>query len=138
MLGYYSDGTGPGDTLVLVQNYRVGLTSLPQISIASNGDMYAIWSGITWQNPDPSGLGNYRHIWGRGFNYAAQSWTTDQIDFNSDISYIFNEYVYPSMAKNLVNNNFDYIYQTASTPGSAVEVTTLATKTWTIEHRKSH
>jgi hypothetical protein len=135
LLGYYSDGTGPGDTLILVQSYRVGLTSFPQISIADNGDMYTIWSGITWQNPDPSGLGNYRHIWGRGFNYAAQQWTSDQIDFNSDITYIFNEYVYPSMGKVLYGGNFDYIYQTAPVPGSAIVTTTLATKTCTIEHR---
>jgi hypothetical protein len=137
LIGWYSDGPNPGDTLVgTPQAYRVGLTSFPCISIADNGDMYVIWSGITWQNPDPSGLGNYRHIWGRGYNYAAQMWTTNQIDFNSDISYIFNEYVYPSMAKNLVNNNFDYIYQTASVPGSAILTTTLATKTCTIEHRQ--
>jgi hypothetical protein len=90
LIGWYSDGPNPGDTLVgTPQAYRVGLTSFPCISIADNGDMYVIWSGITWQNPDPSGLGNYRHIWGRGFNYAAQMWTTNQIDFNSDISYIF-------------------------------------------------
>jgi len=68
--------------------------------------MYTIWSGITYQNPDPSGLGNYRHIWGRGFNYAYQRWTTDQIDFNSDITYIFNEYVIPSMGKSFYGGNF--------------------------------
>ena len=136
LIGYYSDGPNPGDTLIgTPQAYRVGLTSFPCISIADNGDMYTIWSGITYQNPDPSGLGDYRHIWGRGFNYAYQRWTTDQIDFNSDITYIFNEYVYPSMGKSFYGGNFDYIYQTAPVPGSAIVTTTLATKTCTIEHR---
>jgi hypothetical protein len=138
LIGYYSDGPNPGDTLTLVQSYRVGLTSFPQISIDAAGNISSIWSGITYQNPDPSGLGNYRHIWWRGYNYTSQTWDSDQIDANSDISYIFNEYVYPSMGKVIITDyrqDNNYIYQTASVPGSAIVTTTLATKTCTIEHR---
>ena len=136
LVGWYSDGPGAADTLNTVQSYRVGLTSHPNISIDATGNMIIIWDGISYQNPEPSTGYNYRHIWGRGWNYATQMWAYDQMDLNSDIGYIFMEFVYPSMAKNLYNNNFDYIYQTANTPGSAVLTTTLATKTCNIEHRQ--
>jgi hypothetical protein len=136
LIGWYSDGSGVADTLNTVQSYRVGLTSHPQISIDATGNMIVLWDGITYQNPEPSTGNNYRHIWGRGWNYATQSWAYDQFDLNSDISYIFMEFVYPSMAKTLYNNKFDYIYQTANTPGSAVLTTTLTTKTCNIEHRQ--
>ena len=139
LLGYYSDGPNPGDTLTLVQSYRVGLTSFPQIWIDHvNGFISTIWSGITWQNPNPSGLGNYRHIWNRYGSYPIPIWwSLNPIDLNSDIAYIFNEYVYPSMSK--VSGSgpdfIDYIYQTASVPGSSIVTTTLPIKTCTIEYR---
>jgi len=63
-------------------------------------------------------------------------WAWPQLDLNSSIDYIYLEFVFPSMAKTLLNNNFDYIYQTANTPGSAVLTTTLATQTCNIEHRQ--
>jgi hypothetical protein len=137
LIGYYSDGPNPGDTLTLVQSYRVGLSSFPQITInPSTDDIITIWSGLTYQNPDPSGLGNYRHIWGRGYCYFTQSWNPDQIDFNGDISYIYKEYIYPSMGKVIYGIYFDYIYQTASVPGSSIVTTTLHPKTCNIEHKR--
>jgi hypothetical protein len=136
LLGYYSDGPGAGDTLKVVQSYRVGLTSHPQISIDDAGNIVVIWDGLTWQNPQNTTNYNYRHIWVRGWNAATQLWAFPQLDLNSDINYIFLEFVFPSMGKILLNNNFDYIYQTANSPGSAVLTTTLATQTCTIEHRQ--
>jgi len=137
LLGYYEDGPNPGDTLQgLAPSYRVGLTSHPQISIDDAGNMVVIWDGITWQNPQNSTHYNYRHIWTRGWNYATQQWAYPQLDLNSEIDYIYLEFVFPSMGKILLNNNFDYIYQTANTPGSAVLTTTLATQTCNIEHRQ--
>jgi hypothetical protein len=136
LVGYYEDGPAPGDTLKVVQSYRVGLTSHPQISIDDAGNMVVIWDGITWQNPQASTHYNYRHIWTRKWDAAVQLWSWLQTDLNSSIDYIFQEYVFPSMGKILLNNNFDYIYQTANSPGSAVLTTTLPIQTCTIEHRQ--
>jgi hypothetical protein len=136
LAGFYSDGSAAGDTLTSVQSYRVGLTSHPQITIDALGDMALIWDGITYQNPEPSTGNNYRHIFGRAWFPGKSDWSMDQMDLNSDISYIFMEFVWPSMAKNSLNYNLDYIYQTANTPGSAILTTTLATKTCNIEHRQ--
>lgn len=137
LMGYYANGPNPGDTLLgLPQSYRVALTSHPQISIDSaSGDIIVIWDGITYQNPDPSSsYGNYRHIWGRGWSHVSQQWTTNQQDFNTNIIYIFSEFVFPSMAKRIYNDKFDYIYQSSSDPGSAILTTTLSTETRTIGH----
>ena len=137
LLGYYSDGPATGDTLQgLAPSYRVGLTSHPQISIDDAGNIVVIWDGITWQNPQPSTHYNYRHIWTRGWNNATHLWSWPQKDLNSSIDYIFEEYVFSSMGKILLNGNFDYIYQTANTPGSALITTTLPIQTCTIEHRQ--
>lgn len=137
LLGYYSDGPNAGDTLKVVQSYRIGLTSHPQISIDdASGDMVVIWDGLTWQYPQSNTNYNYRHIWTRSWRNATQEWVSPQLDLNSDISYIFMEFVFPSMAKTLLNNNFDYIYQTGDSPGSSVLTTTLSTQTWNIEHRQ--
>jgi len=137
LLGYYADGPNPGDTLQgLAPSYRVGLTSHPNISIDDVGNMVVIWDGITWQNPQNSTHYNYRHIWTRGWNYLTQQWAWPQLDLNNSIDYIYLEFVFPSMGKILYGGNFDYIYQTANTPGSALITTTLATQTCTIEHRQ--
>lgn len=137
LIGWYSNGPNPGDTLTTVQSYRVGLTSHPQINIDPvTAYIDVIWDGITYQNPDPQ-LGNYRHIWGRGWN-PDQGWTNNQYDYNQDISYIFTEFVFPSMGKIMLPGTncpkIDYICQTAAEPGSALVTTTLAYQTCTIEH----
>jgi hypothetical protein len=143
LLGYYYDGPNPGDTLKVVQSYRVGLTSHPQISIDDAGNMIVIWDGITWQNPQNSTHSNYRHIWARGWTHANMQWAWPQLDLNSGIDYIYLEFVFPSMGKILLNYDEcahgihgDYIYQTADTPGSAVITPTLPTQTCTIDHRQ--
>ena len=86
LIGYYSDGPDPGDTLILVQSYRVGLTSFPQITFDQClNNLIVIWSGVTYYNPDPSGHGNYRHIWSRVYHIPSHSWLINMIDLNGDI-----------------------------------------------------
>jgi len=133
LLGYYSDGPNAADTLKVIQDYGGGLTSHPQITIDAGGDIVVIWDGITYQNPEPSTGNNFRHIWQRQ-GYRGTTWFTDPVDMNSDISSIFMEYVYASMAKTMTGGWFDFIYQSANTPGSAVYTTGLAVKTCNIEH----
>jgi hypothetical protein len=42
------------------------------------------------------------------------------VDFNSDVLYMFQEYVYPAMAKGMKNNNLQLLSQTSSQPGTNV------------------
>ena len=56
-------------------------------------------------------------------------------DFNSDFVYIFQEYTYPSMAKKIMNGDLKFIYQTSTTPGSAVKDATVAYHDNNIEYR---
>ncbi len=77
--------------------YRVSLSSFPQITVDQYNNIFYIWSAATPGNPDPD-LNNYRHLWGRA-KYHTASAMTGQIDLNSDFQYIFQEFVYESMAK---------------------------------------
>ena len=119
LLGYYSDGPNPGDTLQTMTSYRTGLTSFPQISIDAANNIYVIYSGVTWQNPNPEGI-NYRHIFARAKFHDDPDWSTDPIDLNDGIIYYGMEYAFASMAKNLQGDMLRFIYQTSDQPGTAV------------------
>jgi len=119
LLGYYSDGPNPGDTLNTLTSYRTGLTSFPQISIDAADNIYVIYSGVTWQNPNPEGI-NYRHIFARAKFHDDTDWSTDPIDLNEGIIYYGMEYAFASMAKNLQGDMLRFIYQTSDQPGTAV------------------
>jgi hypothetical protein len=116
LVGWVSDGPGPGDTIVAAPSYRVGLTSFPQISVDDWNNIYFLWSAVAPGNPDPTPL-NYRHLNGRA-KFHDKSQMTDIVDFNPGFMYIFSEYVYPSMAKNIMNDKLAVIYQTSGWPGS--------------------
>ena len=132
LLGYIA--TNPaGDTIMGFPAYGVALSSFPQISIDNNYSIFVIWSGLTVGNPNPDNL-NYRHIWARKYNVGNSTWS-DMIDFNSDFLYIFQEYTYPSMAKKIMNGDLKFIYQTSTTPGSAVKDATVAYHDNNIEYR---
>ena len=119
LLGYYNNGPNPGDTLNTMTSYRTGLTSFPQISIDAANNIYVIYSGVTWQNPNPEGI-NYRHIFARAKFHDDPDWSTDPIDLNDGIIYYGMEYAYASMAKNLQGDMLRFVYQTSDQPGTAV------------------
>ncbi len=123
LLGYYSDGPNPGDTLKTVTGYRIGLTSFPQISVDEFNNVYVLYSGITWENPNPDNI-NYRHIFGRAKFHGQATWSTDPIDLNSDFIYVFREFIFTAMAKRIANDKLRVIYQTADQPGTAVGTST--------------
>jgi hypothetical protein len=133
LLAYVSDGPNPGDTLMDVPFYRVALTSFPQITVDDYNNIYFLWSAATPGNPDPNNM-NYRHIFGRSLcnGYASMS---PVVDLNSDFIYIFQEYVYEALAKTMLNNELQLIYQTSSQPGSNIASTTIPIHDVTIEHR---
>ncbi|MEI7981901.1 MAG: T9SS type A sorting domain-containing protein [Bacteroidota bacterium] len=116
LLGYVSDGPNPGDTILTAPSYRVGLSSFPQLTIDEYNNVYAIYSGVTWENPSADLL-NYRHIYSRIKFHDHANWT-DIKDMNSGILYLYQEFVYASMAKKLKNGKLQVIYQTSDQPGS--------------------
>jgi hypothetical protein len=132
LLGYVSNGPNPGDTLVDVPFYRVALTSFPQITIDDYNQIFVLWSAVTPGNPSPDNL-NYRHIVGR--EHALYGWWVP-VDINADFNYIFQEFVYQAMAKEILNGNLILTYQTSSQPGSNIASTTIPIHDVTIEYRQ--
>jgi hypothetical protein len=123
LLGYVSDGPNPGDTIVGAPSYRVGLSSFPQLTVDPFNNVYAVWSAVTPGNPSPDPY-NYRHTWARIKFHDHASWT-DMKDMNSGVLYMFQEFVYPSMARSLKNGKLQVIVQTSEQPGSNVVDTSI-------------
>ncbi len=112
-----------GDTIVGFPSYGVSLSSFPQMTIDKYNNIYCLWSGLTVGNPSPDSY-NYRHIWGNALFNGKTAWSQMQ-DFNADVFSIFQEYVYPAMAKGIKNNNLQLITQSSSQPGSSVKDPTI-------------
>jgi len=135
LLAAVYDGPEPGDTIVGAPSYRVGLSSFPQISIDAWNNLYFLWAAVTPGNPYPNPAYNFRHLWGRAkFHDKAQM--TDMVDFNSGVFYMFYEFVYPAMAKNMMNDKLHVIYQTSSQPGSNIVDTNIPVHDCNIEYRE--
>jgi len=109
-----------GDSIVGFPKYGVGLSSFPKIVIDNYNNVNVYWSGITVGNPDPTPF-NYRHIWVREWN---QGFGT-MVDMDADFLYIFQEFVYPSTASKLKNNQVQMICQSSSQPGSNIQDATV-------------
>lgn len=116
-IGYVASNSA-GDTIVDFPYYGVSLSSYPQMTIDEYNNIYFIWSGLTVGNPSPDPY-NYRHIWGRAWFNGKPAWS-EMKDFNSSVLYMFQEYVYPAMAKGIKNNNLQILTQTSSQPGTNV------------------
>ncbi|MEI6683658.1 MAG: T9SS type A sorting domain-containing protein [Bacteroidota bacterium] len=117
-IGYVASDEA-GDTIVGFPSYGVSLSSFPQMTVDKYNNIYCLWSGLTVGNPSPDSY-NYRHIWGSALFSGKTAWSQMQ-DFNADVLYIFQEYVYPAIAKGIKNNNIQLITQTSSQPGSSVK-----------------
>lgn len=134
LLGYVEDGPNPEDTITDAPSYRVGLSSFPQISIDEWNNLYFLWSAVKPGNPHTSGL-NFRHIWGRA-KFHDKTQMTDMIDFTDGVLYFGNEYVYPAMAKLILDDKLAFIYQTADQPGSNVVETAIPAHECNIAYRE--
>lgn len=134
LLGAVYNGPDPGDTLNTVPSYRVGLTSMPQISIDDYNNLFFTWAAATPGDPSPDGL-NYRHINGRA-KFHDKANMTDIIDFNNTIFYLFYEFVYPALAKEIRNDKLSLVYQTSDQPGSNIVNTSIPVHDNNIEYRE--
>ncbi|MCK9421787.1 MAG: T9SS type A sorting domain-containing protein [Bacteroidales bacterium] len=133
-LGYVVDNGNPNDTIINFPAYGVSLSSFPQITIDDYNNIYFLWSSLTVGNPSPDQY-NYRHIWARAWFHDKPSWN-EMTDLNSNFLYLFQEYVYPSVANRLKNNKIQMISQTSSQPGANIKDTTIPIHDVNIEYRE--
>ncbi|MEI7500905.1 MAG: T9SS type A sorting domain-containing protein [Bacteroidota bacterium] len=133
LLAAVYNGPNPGDTIIAAPSYRVGLSSHPQIAIDDFDNFYCLYSAVTPGNPSPDPY-NYRHIWATVKFHDKDTWS-ELMDLNEGALYMFLEFAFPNMAKYVLNDNLNVIYQTSEQPGSAVQVTTIAVHNNNYEHR---
>ena len=115
------NGNGTWDVIGTVEsvgNYRMGISSMPQLSIDANGVMYLLFSSLTetFQTADQ----NYRHLWTRVSFDNGVTWEPEFVDLNSGVVHIFSECVFPSMSQN-VDDALHIVYQMDNEPGGAVQ-----------------
>jgi len=123
LIGWTQDVNGNGvwdviGTVESVGNYRLGISSMPQLTIDENGVMYLVFSSLTetFQTDDQ----NYRHLWMRVSYDNGATWEPEFHDLTGDIVHIFSECVFPSMAAN-TDDAIHIIYQMDTEPGGAVQ-----------------
>jgi len=96
---------------------RGGLTSQPQISIDTNGDIYVVYTSIV--EDMITGAGEYfTHIWGRRYKASQNSWS-DIIELLASpdpTDYDGVEMVYPSLSKTM-DSQLHIVYQFDFEPG---------------------
>jgi len=94
--------------------YYLGFSSMPQIVIDETNHMFVVYSSIT--ESYTGGLANqtYRHLWCR--TSPNGEWWSDFTDLNSDLAYVYDECVFPSVAANS-DENIYFTYQADGEPG---------------------
>ena len=133
-IGFVVDNGNPNDSIVGFPAYGTGLSSFPQIIIDNYNNIFFLWSSLTVGNPSPDPL-NYRHIWTRAWFKGNALWN-DMIDLNSGVLYMFQEYVYPSVASSLKGNKILLFDQTSSQPGANIKDATVPIHDVNIEFRE--
>ncbi|MBN2172498.1 MAG: T9SS type A sorting domain-containing protein [Bacteroidales bacterium] len=95
--------------------YYVGLSSMPQLVLGQNNDIYLVYSTLTETYSTGTGGANFRHLWLRMSPDGGETWE-GFYDLNSDLIHLFDECVYPSCAANS-DENIYLVYQVDGTPG---------------------
>jgi hypothetical protein len=133
-IGYVASNAAGDSILDPFPLYGVALSSFPQVSIDEYNNLYVLWSSLTVGNPSPDPL-NYRHIWGRAWYHGNPGWT-EMKDLNEDILYMFQEYVYPAVAKSVADDKILLLTQTSSQPGSNIKDATIPVHEVNFEYRE--
>jgi hypothetical protein len=116
LIGWSQDVNNNGqlDLFDEIGYYWLGLSSMPQLVMDVNENMYLVYSSVT--EGFDNGMQNYRHIWMR--KYDQQSGWLEFVDLTSDLIHLIDECVYPACAPN-PNAYLHLIYQFDNTPGTA-------------------
>jgi hypothetical protein len=97
--------------------YQTGLTTMPSVGVDANNNIYVSYT--TLMEGTSSGTTNpqsFRDIWAIASQDGGTTWNAPYNFTNS----IFDEEVFPSMARNVVGNCFDILWQQDGEPGLAV------------------
>lgn len=105
----------PGSTEILGL-YYLSTSSMPQLVIDENDDIYLIYSSIT-EGKD-NAIQMFRHLWARASFDGGDNWG-DFVHLTGSIIHNFDECVFPS-ASPTSDNNIHLIYQADEEPGLSV------------------
>jgi len=118
LIGWMQDINGNGTIDIYdyeIITYReLGLSTMPTICINDNGFIAVVYASV---NEDANNtIDYYKRLWIRGSSNLGQTWG-GFYNLNDNIIHIFDECVYPGLAKNSPNNQFHLIYQADQWPG---------------------
>ncbi len=122
-IGYVVDDGSGTPILDPFPLYGVSLSSFPQVVIDDYNNIYFFWSSLVTANPSANNL-NYRHIYGRAWYDGKPAWS-EMKDLNDDVTYWFQEFVYPATATSVKNDKILMLIQTADQPGSTIKDATI-------------
>lgn len=109
----------PG-SIEVIGTYFLGLSSMPNMVVADNGDIGLVYSSVT-EGKD-NGLQNFRHIWST-YKVAGQAWSETFTDQTGSILHNFDECVFPTLAPTSWAGGYStaqMIYQADEEPGLAI------------------
>ncbi|MCD4697877.1 MAG: T9SS type A sorting domain-containing protein [Bacteroidales bacterium] len=116
LIGWTQDINNNG-TLDIIGNwgeYYLGFSSMPQICFSNYNELYVIYSSVT--ETFNNGLQDYRHLWIR--SSFDGYWWGGFVDLTNDLTHIFDECVFPSVAERV--DEIHLVYQLDTEPGLAV------------------
>lgn len=125
LIGYMFDLNGNGQLDLLgfeIANlglYYVSPSSMPQIIVDDNNDIFVVYSGIT--ETFDNGAQQYRHLWLRHTTNAGAEWA-EPVHVSADLVHMFDECVFPSMARENGpwSEKLYVLYQADTEPGLAI------------------
>lgn len=108
-----------GFDITNIGNYELSPTSMPQILIDQNNDIWVVYSSVT--ETYDNGAQEYRHLWLRSSLDGGATWG-DFVHLSGDIIHMLDECVFPTIAREQGNyrENLSIIYQADAEPGLAV------------------
>lgn len=117
LIGWSQDinNNGTWDILGDVGLYYLSPSSMPQITITEDDEIYVVFSSVT--ETYNNGTQDYRHLWAR-YSPNGDFWGPFR-HLTSDLIHIFDECVFPSVAS-YTDDYLYLIYQTDIEPGLAV------------------
>jgi hypothetical protein len=123
LIGWTQDVNGDGDITFIgtsldnLGKYYVGLSSMPQLVMGDQNQLYVIFSSLT--ETYENGLQNYRHLWSRVSTDGGLSWGPFT-DLSGDFIHLFDEFAFPSCADQTQENSIFLVCQIDNEPGMAV------------------
>ena len=122
LVGYLQDIDGSGvvldnATATSIADYQVGCTSMPQILVGNDGNLYLIFKSMV-ETMMSTGGQFYNHIWGRKSTDLGETWSTFR-DITNGPDHELVECIYPSMSPTS-DGNIHFTYMSDFEPGTTL------------------